>query len=1479
MSLFRIGVDVGGTNTDAAILDIKAFDTPGRGVLASHKASTTEDITSGIEASIRAVLNQSAVDQNRVLSVTIGTTHFINALVEADARRLDRVAVVRLCGPFTRQIPPFSDFPVGLRGILDGGVTYLDGGFEIDGREIAPLNMEQIRTAARDIAAAGIRAVALVGVFSPLDHEGLHEEQCKRIMLEEVPELRVVCSHDIGPTGFLERENATILNAAILRTATKVTKGFRRAMARLQLSCPLYLSQNDGTLIEADVAVEYPIKTFASGPTNSMTGAAFLAGIDQTLKQDDDVANRPQILVVDIGGTTTDVCALLPSGFPRQAPGFVEVGGVRTAFSMPEVVSIGLGGGSKVQVDEETNGNITIGPGSVGHFLTREARVFGGKTLTSSDIVVAAGKTQLGDAELVRDIPDSVVQGARKEMKRMLEGVVEQMKVSAAPVHMLLCGGGALLVTEDLDNVDKCIHPIHQGAANAVGAAIAKVSGDIDVVEVLAGRSEADIIEAARKKAIDLAVLKGAARRDVEIVEINKMPLQYTDNAAMRIQVRAVGKLAIPTDLSTPPPSPPLETEKDSPLEDEGEKVSIANGLQSTVRPSLAVDLTQYRPEVRQGVWYVSEVDLELISTGCGVLGTGGGGPTHHEYLKSLHSLRTSDQGRMRIISPKALKDTDMICFGSWYGSPSVINERIAGGNEIAAGIEAVGKIVGCAKFDGIFIDEIGGGNGMSVFPTGVHFDIPVIDGDAMGRAYPTMYHATFSVYGHSLTPCVLSDARNNISVVMVSLLRFKFRKGQQLIPIELGLGCAVCANPLSGAAVKSHGVPNTVSLAWYLGRAIHEARRLKQSYLDAIVLISFTKFDVCAGKLLYTGKIVDVRRYIGGGYTMGTVIIGPSNDERDEAASPPREESHMTIPFQNEYLYAALGDADGSEKSQKVVCTVPDLISILGQDGEAIGSQDLRYGLRVSVIALPAHPLWKTEKGLAVGGPEGFGLKLPVVGVDNEFVQSRSVIEEFDSQIRHKKCDEGKPTCLRCKNDRVVCDGYAEAKASPEPKKSKKCKPAPNTAFVDATSPPTHSVILRPPPNPCPDDSPLEIQFFSHFCFVTSLELDESPELTDFWTLVALPLAHQDVAIRRTMAAVGAAHQLYMARGVANTPSHVVIDLYFEGFNLYNQAIAHLTGSTLLSTETLLLCCLLFISYESMVGRYKEALRHLKAGLRLLADQNITISSTASNVMKAICHIFGEVGTDYSILMDDWLSPPSEVQRKICSANLQSQRGVPFKSLSLAATELRHLDLMAMELEPTWEQRPYCAWPTEESLAVNAKFREWSEHFDLTVSSMNRESLSAREAAELTSLRLQQGVWKIALHFDEPKKDQSTIDESCENFWGYAEPAARKLIALQRPTFAKSGSLVSGLSLIIFMTSDRNLQLQACALLEVLNRREGGWDSRDMAEMHRGMLADADYAKWRDIEAALPECVQMLSLNSDAISPDNGLLQLAYRL
>ncbi|KAK2612619.1 hypothetical protein QQS21_001391 [Conoideocrella luteorostrata] len=1023
MPLYRIGVDVGGTNTDAAILDIQALDQPGRGVIASQKASTTPDITSGIEAAVSAILDTSEADQSRVLSVTIGTTHFINALIEADARRLDRVAVVRLCGPFTRQMPPFSGFPIGLHGVLDGGAYYLDGGLEMDGRPIARLNEDQVRQTAREIVTSGVKVVALVGVFSPLDHDNMYEGKCKEILQNEAPDLHVVCSQNIGPTGFLERENATILNAAILRTGHRVKNGFKRAMSRLKLTCPLYLSQNDGTLLDADTAADFPIKTFASGPTNSMSGAAFLAGIDRghggrppmvngvepKVQGDDllDMANdgknlpkdgavEPQVLVVDIGGTTTDVCALLPSGFPRQAPGFVEIAGVRTAFSIPEVVSIGLGGGSKVQPDPESSGSASVGPGSVGHELLAQAKVFGGQTLTATDIVVAEGNVDLGDASLVQDVTTEIRRAARKEINRLLVSVVDKMKVSTAPVHVLLVGGGSILVTHTIAGVDKCIHPIHQGAANAVGAAIGKISGEIDTVEILEGKDEKIVIADACQRAIDQAIAKGAEPDDVKIVEVNKMPLQYMSQTTIRIQVRAVGRLAIPEEPnSSVGAHRPVDWngKQAEDEEDEGEKVSVPNASHPTTKPSLGVDLATYRPDVRNGVWYVSDVDLEFISTGCAILGTGGGGPTYYEYLKSLQALKTHGKGRMRIVSPDYLSDDATICIGSWYGSPSVINERLASGTEVIDAINGVNKMLNIDTFDGVLADEIGGGNGLSVLPVGAHFDVPIVDADGMGRAYPTMYHTTFSVYGHHLCPVIITDGRGNAVVALNTDSDVRLEACCRTAAIELGLSCASSTNPISGKTAKSMAIHNTVSQSWYLGRAVHQARRTKTSYTDAI-------FEVCSGKVLFTGKIVDVQRHLGGGYTMGAIVLAPFTDDEREAESnfSAQNERHMIIPFQNEFLYAALCDETGSEESQEIVATVPDLIFVLGHDGEAIGSQDLRFGLRVNVIVLPSSPLWKTDKGMAVGGPAGFGLKMTPVDCGIPFTDPRSVIEEFGS-------------------------------------------------------------------------------------------------------------------------------------------------------------------------------------------------------------------------------------------------------------------------------------------------------------------------------------------------------------------------------------------------------------------------------------------------------------------------------------------------
>ena len=346
--LTRIGVDVGGTNTDAVLMQDDEL-------LAQAKAPTTADVTSGIEASIRAVMAKADNDA-RPSAVMLGTTHFTNALLER--RGLAKTAVLRLCLPATTLLPPLCDWPEPLKQAIGGHSYMVHGGHEFDGREISPLDPSEIRKAVEEMRDEGIEAVAVSGVFSPVDPT--HEERAAEVIRQTAPDLRVTLSHQIGRVGILERENAAALNAALSVAAEGIIPRIRESIANLGLHVPLYLSQNDGTLMDADFATRYPVFTIASGPTNSMRGAAFLSGVRNGI-------------VVDVGGTSTDAGALV-NGFPREASVTVEMAGVRTNFRMPDVVSIALGGGSIV----ETN-PLRIGPTSVGHRLTHEARVFGGK--------------------------------------------------------------------------------------------------------------------------------------------------------------------------------------------------------------------------------------------------------------------------------------------------------------------------------------------------------------------------------------------------------------------------------------------------------------------------------------------------------------------------------------------------------------------------------------------------------------------------------------------------------------------------------------------------------------------------------------------------------------------------------------------------------------------------------------------------------------------------------------------------------------------------------------------------------------------------------------------------------------------------------------------------------------------------------------------------------------------------------------------
>jgi N-methylhydantoinase A/oxoprolinase/acetone carboxylase beta subunit len=512
----RIGIDVGGTNTDAVLMD-------GRQVLASVKTATTPDVTSGIVAALKQIIRDHADERLDVQAVMIGTTHFTNAVVEG--KRLMPTAAVRLGLPATAALPPMVDWPERLKRTLGNHVYLCHGGHEFDGREIAPLDRDELRAVAADIGAKGLRSIAITSVFSPVNAE--FEEEAAQVFEHELPGVALSLSHQIGRTGLLERENATIMNACLRELAVGIVDAFWAALAELELEAPVFLSQNDGTLMSVDYAKRYPVATFASGPTNSMRGAAFLSG-----EQD--------CAVVDIGGTTSDI-GILQHGFPREASVAVDIGGVRTNFRMPDVLSLGLGGGSIVRTDPET----TIGPDSVGYELTSSALIFGGGTLTTSDLVVAARRASFGDPLLVAHLDRGLVNEVLAKIEGVVADAVDRIKTTADPIPVVVVGGGSVLLRDELPGASRLVRPENFAVANAIGAAIAQVGGEIDRVVSLDGLSRQAALEEAKQDAVGKAVVAGADAESVHVVDVEEVPLAYLPSNAVRFRVKAVGDLSL----------------------------------------------------------------------------------------------------------------------------------------------------------------------------------------------------------------------------------------------------------------------------------------------------------------------------------------------------------------------------------------------------------------------------------------------------------------------------------------------------------------------------------------------------------------------------------------------------------------------------------------------------------------------------------------------------------------------------------------------------------------------------------------------------------------------------------------------------------------------------------------------------------------------------------------------------------------------
>ncbi|UCD71114.1 MAG: hydantoinase/oxoprolinase family protein, partial [Syntrophobacterales bacterium] len=510
---YRLGIDVGGTNTDAVILNAD------NQLVAKTKVATTEDIITGILNALDGVLGESSLRPKEIKYAMFGTTHCTNAIVER--RNLAKVGIVRIGRPATLSIKPLISWPQDLVEEIGGYAHIVKGGHEYDGRELFPFEEDEVKSAIDDLEKKGVEAIAVSAVFSPVNSE--HEMRVAEIVRETPP---VSLSHEIGSLSLLERENAAILNAAVMKVAMTAVTSLEKALKERDIHAQLYITQNDGTLMSAEYAVKYPVLTIASGPANSLRGGAFLSGLKDAI-------------VVDVGGTTTDV-GVLVNGFPRESSVAVEIGGVRTNFRMPDLISMGLGGGSLV---EKTDGDVRVGPRSVGYELEKEALIFGGKKLTATDIAVFLSKVRLGDPSKVENLDRAFAEMADGKITKMVEETIDRMKTSPDPVPIVFVGGGSILIPDELKGALKVIKPPHFEVANAIGAVIAQVSGEIDKVYSLEKKGRDEVLTEAKETAAKEAVKAGADPETVEIVDVEEVPLAYLPGNAIRIRVKAAGFL------------------------------------------------------------------------------------------------------------------------------------------------------------------------------------------------------------------------------------------------------------------------------------------------------------------------------------------------------------------------------------------------------------------------------------------------------------------------------------------------------------------------------------------------------------------------------------------------------------------------------------------------------------------------------------------------------------------------------------------------------------------------------------------------------------------------------------------------------------------------------------------------------------------------------------------------------------------------
>lgn len=510
---YTIGIDIGGTNTDAVLIDST------QKIIASCKTATTKNISEGFLTALQTVVANGKISPQQIRAVLVGTTHATNALLEQ--KELCTVGVIRIAGHKPDTLPPCFAWPEDIRNSIFAGYRTVDGGFDCNGKVITQFKKEQIQKAVEELIKLGAQSIAIVGIFSPINsqQELLACQIIKELVGSTIP---VTMSHSIGGVGFIERENSTILNCALQKSLLRGFTSLETTVKSLNISAPVYITQNNGTIIDLTRALEYPVLTISAGPTNSFIGGIKLAGVSDGI-------------VADIGGTSTDM-GIVCNGFARRSINSSSIAGISLNFSMPDVVSIALGGGS--YITQNPDGSFKIGPQSSARLVFQESRSFGGQKLTLTDAALAGNIITLAGADPSKTgLTSSDISCIMNKINSKLTNLANFLRGPNKELPLILVGGGAHLLPKNL--LANCIIPEHASVANAYGAALAEISGTVDTVVSLTNRQST--LDSLRDKALQQAVNQGADPKTVRIVDQQIIPYHYVPDNLARIIITAAG--------------------------------------------------------------------------------------------------------------------------------------------------------------------------------------------------------------------------------------------------------------------------------------------------------------------------------------------------------------------------------------------------------------------------------------------------------------------------------------------------------------------------------------------------------------------------------------------------------------------------------------------------------------------------------------------------------------------------------------------------------------------------------------------------------------------------------------------------------------------------------------------------------------------------------------------------------------------------